>query len=228
MTNKRITLWVLSIVLLLSGCSTKKISQPTVETQTNTTVETKVRTIFALWDSLTAWYQLPLEESYPMQLEQLIKNNWYSRDVVNGWKSGETSSGLLQTVEWITADAQPWDIAVVTIWWNDWLQSLSIEQLSSNLRDIVSILVENDLRIVVWWMQIPTNFNPTYRDQFAWIYTTVVWWFETNVTLLPFLLEGVAWDRLLNLPDWIHPNKEWYSIVAQTVYDHLLEQWLLQ
>ena len=39
--------------------------------------------------------------------------------------------------------------------------------------------------------------------------------------LLPFLLEGVAADPALNLPDGIHPTAEGQEIVARTVADAL-------
>ena len=45
---------------------------------------------------------------------------------------------------------------------------------------------------------------------------------ETGVPLIPFLLEGVAADPELNLPDGIHPNAEGQRIVAATVVEHLL------
>lgn len=208
----------------LIWCSTNRSVRSEVE-QTAIPVPQVERqqTIFALWDSLTAWYQLPLEESYPMQLDTLLDD----QTVINWWKSWETSSGLLQNVARITAEAQPWDIAVVTIWGNDWLQSLPVEQLESNLREIIDIVVAKELSVVVWWMQLPTNFNPVYRKQFTWLYDRVVNQYDQGVTVIPFLLEGVGGQKNLNLQDWIHPNKEWYGVVAQTVYEHLLQEWLL-
>jgi acyl-CoA thioesterase-1 len=40
----------------------------------------------------------------------------------------------------------------------------------------------------------------------------------TGVTLLPFLLEGVAGDARLNQADGIHPNAEGSGRVAETVW----------
>jgi acyl-CoA thioesterase-1 len=44
---------------------------------------------------------------------------------------------------------------------------------------------------------------------------------EENVQLIPFLLEGVAGDTSLNLPDGIHPSEEGHRIVAETVWEYL-------
>jgi acyl-CoA thioesterase-1 len=43
-----------------------------------------------------------------------------------------------------------------------------------------------------------------------------------DVSLIPFLLEGVAADPDLNLPDGIHPNAQGAEIVSQTVFEALL------
>jgi acyl-CoA thioesterase I len=43
------------------------------------------------------------------------------------------------------------------------------------------------------------------------------------VPLVPFMLEGVAGDPQLNLPDGIHPNAEGQRRVAEVVRPHLAE-----
>jgi acyl-CoA thioesterase-1 len=40
---------------------------------------------------------------------------------------------------------------------------------------------------------------------------------KNNATLIPFLLEGVAGNEKLNLPDGIHPNPEGHKIVANNL-----------
>ncbi|NIQ57931.1 MAG: arylesterase, partial [Gammaproteobacteria bacterium] len=45
---------------------------------------------------------------------------------------------------------------------------------------------------------------------------------RNDATLVPFLLEGVAADPELNLPDGIHPNLRGHRIMAGTVW-HALE-----
>jgi lysophospholipase L1-like esterase len=41
---------------------------------------------------LTAGYRLPLEKSYPMQLEKLLRDAGYEYAVINGGSSGDTSA----------------------------------------------------------------------------------------------------------------------------------------
>jgi hypothetical protein len=41
---------------------------------------------------------------------------------------------------------------------------------------------------------------------------------EKNIDLIPFLLEGVAGNPDLNLPDGIHPTPEGHRIVMETLW----------
>lgn len=173
--------------------------------------------IFVLWDSLSAWYQLAYEDSYPAQLETLLRNNWYNIKVINGWESGDTSAWLKSRVNRITANAQTWDIALIVIGWNDGLQWLSTEALKNNITEIILSLQSRGLQTILWWMQIPTNLGESYRSSFAAVYPTVAK--DTNSLLIPFILSWVAGIPELNLNDGIHPNTTGQAIVAQTVYD---------
>jgi acyl-CoA thioesterase-1 len=58
-----------------------------------------------------------------------------------------------------------------------------------------------------------------YTDEFKSIYPEVA--SEKNVTLIPFLLEGVAGNPELNLPDGIHPTEEGHQIVFETVWPYI-------
>ena len=46
---------------------------------------------------------------------------------------------------------------------------------------------------------------------------------ETGSLLVPFLLEGVAADPGLNLPDGIHPNAEGHRRIARTLLPFLTD-----
>jgi acyl-CoA thioesterase-1 len=71
-------------------------------------------------------------------------------------------------------------------------------------------------------MQIPTNLGEDYRTAFAQVYPDVAR--ETNSTLIPFILSGVAGIPELNLRDGIHPNTSGQAIIAKTVFDTLVDR----
>ncbi len=226
MVSKITTLFSLLFVsFLLSWC----ISSPEEQPQSPATIteqEIVQQRIFVLWDSLSAWYQLAYEDSYPAQLETLLRNNWYNIKVINGGESGDTSAWLKSRIDRITADAKTGDIALIVIGWNDGLQWLSTEALKNNITEIISSLQSRGLQTILWWMQIPTNLGESYRSSFAVVYPTVA--NDTNSLLIPFILSWVAGIPELNLNDGIHPNTTGQSIVSSTVFDTLIQNNLIQ
>lgn len=188
---------------------------------------TKNKVILALWDSLTAWYWLDLSDAYPAQLEKLLNDNFYTYKVVNAWVSGDTSSQILERIDLYLSDKEniP-EIAILVIWWNDWLRWKSIDELSANIELIIKKLKEKNIKIILWWMQIPPNLWLNYSNDFKWLYKKVAK--KTDVYLIDFFLEWVAWNTSLNINDWIHPNKMWYEIISKNIFEFLKSNKLIQ
>lgn len=180
-------------------------------------------TIHALWDSLTAWYQLPLEDSYPSQLEAALKQKWYDIKVLNAWISWDTSEWLLKRLDRQLESAKKDDIAILVIGANDWLRGMPLDQMTTNIASISKQILEKELFLVIWWMQIPLNNSPEYREEFQQVYTDMCSTYKANtrVSCLEFFLADVWGIPELNLQDGIHPTKEWYSIVVQNVLPYV-------
>jgi acyl-CoA thioesterase-1 len=68
-------------------------------------------------------------------------------------------------------------------------------------------------------MEAPPNYGVSYTRSFRAIYPEVAK--KENVTLLPFLLGGVAGIPRLNQPDGVHPNLTGERIVADNVWKGL-------
>ena len=87
-----------------------------------------------------------------------------------------------------------------------------------NLQNIIDeTKIKNpDVKIVVAGMQVPPNLGETYTKQFRELFPSLAK--SNNATLIPFLLEGVAGEPSLNLPDGIHPNAAGHSILAENVW----------
>jgi acyl-CoA thioesterase-1 len=65
-------------------------------------------------------------------------------------------------------------------------------------------------------MQAPPNLGNRYLSEFRDMYPGIA---EANdLTLVPFLLEGVGGVADLNLADGIHPNAQGQQRVAETVW----------
>jgi acyl-CoA thioesterase-1 len=68
-------------------------------------------------------------------------------------------------------------------------------------------------------MQAPPNMGKDYTEKFRAIFPRLAK--KNSITLIPFLLEGVAGNPNLNLPDGIHPTAEGHRLIAQTVWSTL-------
>ena len=215
---KKIYLFLLcASSIFITGCGTNNNInriEPVLKSPTESI------TIYAIWDSITAGYQLPIEQSWPSQLEVMLQNAWFKNyKVINAGKSWDTSKQVKDRLEWSVNDAKKWDIAILTIWWNDWFQSVSVETLEQNIRDIIDVLQKKWINIIIGGMQISTNLWSNYTTAFAAIYPRVA--SDTNSILIPFILKWVALRPELNLPDMIHPNEAGYRIIAETVLRRL-------
>ena len=70
--------------------------------------------------------------------------------------------------------------------------------------------------IVLAGMRMPASMGPDYEEAFAAVYPSLAK--RNGLTLIPFLLDGVAGRPELNQPDRIHPTASGASIVADTVW----------
>jgi acyl-CoA thioesterase I len=175
-----------------------------------------VKTILFFGDSLTAGYGLSTGEAFPALVEQKINKDGKKCQVINAGLSGETSAGGLARIDWILR--QPVDIFVLELGANDGLRGLPLDQTEKNLQAIIDKVKSKypKAKIVLAGMMVPPNMGADYTKRFQTIYPTLAR--KNSASLIPFLLEGVAGNEKLNLPDGIHPNPEGHKIVASTVH----------
>lgn len=167
-------------------------------------------------DSLTAGYGLSPDEAFPALVEKKLNSQGKPARVVNAGLSGETSAGGLSRIDWVLR--QPIDVFVLELGANDGLRGLPIDQTRKNLQAIIDKVRTKfpKARIVIAGMMVPPNMGPDYTAKFQKIFPELAK--ENNVALIPFLLQDVAGNDELNLPDGIHPNTEGHKIVADNVY----------
>jgi acyl-CoA thioesterase I len=182
-------------------------------------------TLYALWDSLTAGYQLLPEESFPARLEEILRSTWLNVRVINGWRSGDTSAQLRDRLDRSLWDAQSGDILLLTIGGNDWLQWLPLDQLETTMRAIIAVAKQKNMLIIIGWLQLPPNYWLEYTLAFKELYPRVA--DLESVMFIPFILDEVAAVPEFNLPDGIHPNATGQRIIADNVAEFILNAWVL-
>lgn len=170
------------------------------------------RTVLFFGDSLTAGYGLSPEDAFPAQVEKQLTARGKSCKVINAGLSGETSAGGLNRIDWVLR--QPVDVFVLELGANDGLRGLPLDQTRLNLQAIIDKVKAKfpKAKIVVAGMMVPPNMGPEYSAGFKALFPDLAK--KNNAVLIPFLLDGVAGNEKLNLPDGIHPNIEGHKIVA--------------
>jgi acyl-CoA thioesterase-1 len=166
--------------------------------------------IAMLGDSLTAGFGLRAAEALPAVLEQKLRAQGLAVSIANHGVSGDTSEGGLQRLDWMLADKP--DIVIVALGANDALRGLDPAQTEKNLDQIVATLKGKGIGVLLAGMLAPRNYGSTYTTAFDAIYARVAQ--KHGVALYPFLLEGVAMDPALNLPDGIHPTAKGIELIA--------------
>ena len=224
-------IWLVLIFIILLWVSIRLLVDKEFDTPTSssfgwpTPEAPSTQRLIAFGDSLTAWYQLAPEHSFPAQLEDILQAQGYTIRVINAGKSGDTSSQMRERLERSLDDTSPGDIFLITAWANDGLQWLPIDQLKTNLLSMIAAAKQRDLIVIIWWMKLPRNYGEPYTTEFDALYTTIA--AETETLLIPFILEWVATLPEYNLSDGIHPNKEGYTRIAELVSAFLISNELV-
>ena len=233
--QRLLTVAALSLAIAISGCQQQPDTKTADNTQnnnpavnttmaepqtpestqsnesTNSAEQQAPLTILALGDSLTEGLGVDNDANYPAQLEARLKEMGYKDvKVINSGLSGETSTGLVNRLDWVL-QTKP-DITILTIGANDAIRGIDVATVEANIRTAVKRLQDGGSEVILGGMQIYDNLGVDYVESFAAIYPRVAK--DMNVTLIPFFLDGVGGDAELNQADAIHPTKEGYTIIV--------------
>lgn len=215
---QRIVLRTAYFVLLstLIACDAGQRTVPDEAGPAGATAAAEQKTILFLGTSLTAGYGVLPEEAYPALIQQKVNSAGLPYRVVNAGVSGETSAGALRRLDWLLR--QPFSVLVLETGANDMLRGADLDSTRSNIQAIID-RVSNErpaAEIILVGMQAPPNLGNRYLSEFRDMYPGIA---EANdLTLVPFLLEGVGGVADLNLADGIHPNAQGQQRVAETVW----------
>jgi acyl-CoA thioesterase-1 len=175
----------------------------------------RARVLF-LGTSLTAGLGLDADSAYPQQIQRKIDSAGLAFQVVNAGVSGETSAGLLRRLDWVLR--QPAAVVVLETGANDGLRGQSVAATKATIGQVLDRVRQEkpDAKVLLVQMEAPTNLGVEYTRGFHAMFPALAR--EKGVTLLPFLLDGVAGKEALNQADGIHPNYRGEAIVAENVW----------
>jgi acyl-CoA thioesterase-1 len=206
-------------LLMAAGCN--RADAPSVRDSVNPPTRQPAdaptrRTIVFAGTSLTAGLGLDPDSAYPRLIQAMVDSAGLDFEAVNAGVSGETTAGLLQRLDWLLRGRL--DVIVIETGANDGLRGVAVEAIESNLRQIIQRVraARPDAKIALVQMEALPNYGRKYGTAFHDLYVRVAR--EEQVTLLPFLLDGVAGRAELNQGDGIHPNEVGERIVANNVW----------
>jgi acyl-CoA thioesterase-1 len=175
--------------------------------------------ILAFGASIVAGYGLGAADSLPVQLEQALRAHGVDATVIDAGVSGDTSAGGLARLDWSLADNP--DLVIVDLGGNDALRAIDPKTTEANLDAIVTRLKAQKRGVLIAGMLAPPNLGADYAAAFNAVFPAVA--ARHDVTLYPFLLDGVVADPALNQADGIHPNAAGVKVIVERMLPYVLQ-----
>jgi acyl-CoA thioesterase-1 len=190
---------------------------PVQSTQAARREVSKVITILALGDSLTAGFGLSRQEAYPALIAEKMRSVHFQFDVINAGSSGDTTAGGLRRLPPLLRGKKI-DVLILALGINDAFRGVQIEQVRSNLQAIIDRTRARhpNVSIIIAGMQFPLASSDRYVRGFGEMFGALA--DKNRAALIPYLLEGVGGDPALNQPDRVHPNAAGQRVLAENVW----------
>jgi len=174
------------------------------------------RSILVFGDSLSEGFMLKHSEAYPALLAKKLRAAGLNFSVTNASASGGTTAGGLERLP--PHLKHRIDILIVELGINDAFRGVPVEQIQKNLQQIIDKVKARNptARVVIAGMQLPGCTGDDYVSAFGQMFSDLA--AKNRAALVSYLLEGVAGDPSLNLPDGIHPNAAGQKVLAENVW----------
>ena len=178
----------------------------------------KTESLLIYGDSISAGYGMSKEKQWSVILQEKINKENLNFKIINSSISGETTSGGLVRIRQTIKSIKP-DYLLLELGGNDALRGYPPKQIAANLNEMIKIADSADVKVLLMQIKIPPNYGSRYQKAFESIYSSIAR--ETSATLIPFMLEEVALNEELMLPDGIHPKASAQPLIADYVYRQL-------
>lgn len=192
-------------------------------TASSSTLATK-RLIF-LGDSLTEGYGVAQAAAYPQIIKEKFKQTQLKKiqlEIKTSGASGATSASTLSYLQQVAKDKQTKpDIVFILMGSNDGLRGIKTEETEKNLSKALIWAQKKKIKVILGQLHIPPNYGKDYAEKFANIFPRLAK--KHKISLAPFLLDGVAGVAKLNQEDGIHPNELGHQVIADNIYEYLVE-----
>ena len=170
------------------------------------------QTLLILGDSLSAGYNMPIEQSWPsllpLQLEKLGKVT----EVINGSISGDTTGNGLDRLPTLLEQHQP-NYVLIELGANDGLRGFPPQKINANLETMFTQIKMANAQPLLMQIQVPPNYGKRYSQAFGLLYPKLSE--KHDIPLLPFFLEEVIVKPEWIMKDGLHPKPEAQPWIAE-------------
>lgn len=166
-----------------------------------------------LGDSLAAGYGVAEPDAFPVRLEAALRQDGVDCTVINAGVSGDTSAGGAARLSWVLGD-QPTHL-LVELGGNDALRGLPVDQLRSNLDQIITTARARGVQVMLAGMLAPPNLGRDYGEAFKQVYIDLAR--RHQIHFYPFFLDGAVMQSALMQADGIHPNAQGVNVIVQQI-----------
>lgn len=179
-------------------------------------------TIVVFGDSISAAYGIEVNKGWVAKLQQKLKQENKSYQVINASVSGETTSGGLARLPQVLSQYQP-KILILELGGNDGLRGQPPKLMQQNLQKMIQQAKKQNVKVVLLGMKIPPNYGKAYNQAFEKVFVDVA--STEQVPFVPFFLEGVGGHDDLMQADGIHPNEKAQDKLLKNVWPIMEKVW---
>lgn len=173
--------------------------------------DSRATTILVLGDSLSAAYGIDADKGWVSLMAKQLGPDY---QVLNASISGETTQGGLARLPGLLKKYQP-DWLVLELGANDGLQGQSLETMRANLQKMIDLSVQAKANVLLVGNHIPPNYGRLYTEKFFQTYHDLA--AANKLSLVPFMLAGIATNLELMQADGIHPQAQAQKLVLDNI-----------
>ncbi|RJO65483.1 MAG: arylesterase [Candidatus Omnitrophota bacterium] len=185
------------VVILSSGCAKREIAN----------TNSKGKNIICFGDSITAGYGVSPGQDYPAQLSRLLR-----RPVINAGNSGETSRDALQRLGPDVLENDPF-LVIIEFGGNDFLKKIPVSDTVTYVREMVEKIQSQGAMVAIADVSSAMVMGECSKELSRLSK-------KYQVIFIPRLMAGILTTPSLK-SDFIHPNAEGYTLIAERVYKYL-------
>jgi acyl-CoA thioesterase I len=155
--------------------------------------------------------------NFVSELQTRLDDNSRGWTIVNAGVHGDTTANALRRVNaLLTPDTR---ILILELGANDGLRGVAPSATERNLSEIIERAQAREIHVLLCGMMVPPRYGWDHAVGFLELFPRLA--SRYDLTLVPFLLQGVVLNSELNGPDGIHPNEAGARRIADTVWPYV-------